>query len=146
MYDEYNMLCKKNISQNNTERLANNKQLFVKSHGLVMVNELDTELNANVTNNASLETNDVNTIDYTAKLDIPCNSYLKPDIVKRDKSFKEWRWRIINIKHKSYAEISYYEIKTKKRFYMSGKTNAWEEQEIDSSFDNYVEKEYYCYT
>jgi len=112
-----------------------------------VVNELDTELNAN---DVSLNTNDandiINTTDYVSKLEIPDNNFLKPDIIKRNESTKEWRWRIIIIKHKSYAEISYYETKTKKRFYMSGKTNKWEEQEVNPLFDEYVKKEYYCYT
>jgi len=141
------MLCKKYVSQNNAERLSNNKHIFVKSHGSIVVNELDTELNAN---DVSLNTNDandiINTTDYVSKLEIPDNNFLKPDIIKRNESTKEWRWRIIIIKHKSYAEISYYETKTKKRFYMSGKTNKWEEQEVNPLFDEYVKKEYYCYT
>lgn len=120
----------------------NNRQLFVKSNGPSGTNlgDLDTELNKKNVNN-------VTTIDnYIERLNIPPDNVMIPDLQKRKKCSKEWRWRIINVDNKTYAEISYFEQKTKKRFYMSGKTSSWEEQMIDPMYDTYVDKEYYYYT
>jgi hypothetical protein len=137
IYDDYKMLSRKIVSRDN-------KQLFVKNTGTQNVNDLDTELNVDKLNAETMTENDIN--NYINKLDIPKNNFLEPDMKKQKQNFKEWRWRILSITNKLYAEISYCELKTKKRFYMSGKTNNWEEQSVNPIFDKYVKKEYYCYT
>lgn len=130
------MLNRKTVSQNN-------RKLFVKNNGPSGTNlgDLDTELNQkSATNIVKTPSNNIE------KLDIPKNNLTVPDINKLKKCCKEWRWRIIEINDKSYAEISYFEPKTKKRFYMSGRTNSWEEQKVDPIYDKHVKEQYFYYT
>lgn len=119
-----------------------NKQLFVKNNKTeTNPGDQDTELNK-----VTIYDNVKKPSHATLKLDIPEGNVKEPDKDKQKICSKEWRWRIINIDKKTYVEMSYYEPKKDKRFFMSGKTNSWEEQYIDPYYDKYVTEEYYYYT
>lgn len=92
-----------------------------------------------------MENNDLNLSYKKLITSIPKNNYKKSQKDLIEKGLKEWRWRFIKINDKMTVEISYLEPKDKKRYYLS-KNNEWVERTVNSKYDNYVVKQYFCYS
>lgn len=58
----------------------------------------------------------------------------------------EWRWRFLRLsKDKFVVEISCMKNNSDVRTYYN-KKGEWVERKVDNIYDNYVEKQYFCYT
>ena len=59
--------------------------------------------------------------------------------------YNEWRWRILNINNNIKVEISYYNLRNKRRLYKN-KKGDWVHRNIPSEYDNFVVESYFYYT
>jgi len=76
---------------------------------------------------------------------IPANSLNYPNNQMLNNGFNEWRWRLLNINNSLKAEISYYNLKNKRRLYKLN-NGTWVHRYIPNDYDKYVMKAYYYYT
>lgn len=109
------------------------------------------------TNQIFMTQSEQNTTDIAGKItytnimnSIPESKVDKPIKNWQDKYETEWRWRFLNIKtvdnkEKDVVEISYLKKNSQKRIYFN-RYGQWVSKEVDSSFDQFVEKEYFVYS
>lgn len=102
-------------------------------------------------NNIFMSTNEIQNdisgkVTYTNLMEIiPSNKLQSPLTNWKNKYKTEWRWRFLKFINKEIIEISYIKYNSDTRIYFN-RYGEWVHRNIDSIYDQYVDKEYYYYT